>query len=196
MDEKFKRLSLNLQFFGDDDPPADNPPANENGNNNNNNNNNNEVVKRFTQEDLNRINIKGKNDELKRILKVTGFESEEALVNHLAKVKDYDEQVKCVNEYKAKEVKNTYLSEIRKNNVADEYVDTIYLAVPPLENEKVEDYNKRVSTYLEGHKAFLKVENGSKFFNSNYGYNGTQYNGSGNQVLNLADAVKEKLNKK
>ena len=43
--------------------------------------------KKFTQEDLNRINIKGKNDELKRILKQQDLKLKKHLFNHLAKVK-------------------------------------------------------------------------------------------------------------
>ena len=146
--------------------------------------------KKFTQEDLNRINIKGKNDELKRILKATGFETEEALLNHLTKVKDYDEKVAKVTEYETKALKETYLSEIRKNNVADEYIETIYVAVAPQENEKVEDYNKRVATYMETHKALLKVDNSNKFFNTNYNYQGQQYQGNSN--LSIAGAIKQK----
>lgn len=187
MDAKFKRLPLDLQFFAEGDP-VENPPQ-PNGN---------EVPpandgKKFTQEDLNRINIKGKQDELKRILKATGFETEEALINHLTKVKDYDEKVAKVNEYEAKALKDTYLTEIRKNNVADEYIDTVYVQVAPQENEKVEDYNKRVATYMETHKALLKVEQGSKFFNTNYDYRGQQH--QGNETLSLGDAIKNKMRK-
>lgn len=186
MDAKFKGLPLDLQFFAEGDPvenppqptePTEVPPQPK------------EDGKKFTQEDLNRINIKGKNDELKRILKATGFETEEALINHLAKVKDYDEKSSKVAEYEAKAVKETYLSEIRKNNVADEYIENVYLAVAPQENEKVEDYNKRVATYMETHKALLKVDNSNKFFNTNYRYQGQQ---TQNAPLSIADAIKQK----
>ena len=188
MEEKKLVLPLNLQFFTNGNE-AEIPPQNteqifepqqpqvDNG-------------KKFTQEDLNRINIKGKNDELKRILKATGFETEEALINHLAKVKDYDDKASKVAEYEAKAVKETYLTEIRKNNVADEYIETIYVAVAPQENEKVEDYNKRVATYMETHKALLKVDTSNKFFNTNIGYQGNQY--AGNQSLSIANAIKQK----
>lgn len=188
MDEKKLVLTLDLQFFAEGDP-VENPPQPKET----------EVPpiedgKKFTQEDLNRINIKGKTDELKRILKVTGFESEEALVNHLSKVKDYDEKVAKVQEYEAKELKETYLAEIRKNNVADEYIETVYLAVAPLENEKVEDYNKRVATYMESHKALMKVSQSDKYFDSNFGYRGIQH--QGNEPLSLNGAIKEKMGKK
>lgn len=149
--------------------------------------------KKFTQEDLNKINIKGKQDELKRILKATGFESEEALLAHLTKVKDYDEKVGKIQEYESKALKDTYLKEIQNNNVADEYVETIYLAVQPEENEKVDDYNKRIGQYLETHKAFLKVNNANKFFNTDYGYNGNTHNDSSNGYLSLGDALKQKM---
>ena len=187
MDAKKLVLPLDLQFFAEGDE-VDNPtqiteptqpqqPQVNDG-------------KKFTQEDLNRINIKGKNDELKRILKATGFETEEALINHLAKVKDYDDKASKVAEYEAKAVKETYLTEIRKNNVADEYIETIYVAVAPQENEKVEEYNKRVATYMETHKALLKVDTSNKFFNTNIGYQGNQY--AGNQSLSIANAIKQK----
>jgi DNA-directed RNA polymerase beta subunit len=187
MDERKLVLPLDLQFFAEGDE-VDNPtqtteptqpqqPQVDNG-------------KKFTQEDLNRINIKGKNDELKRILKATGFETEEALINHLAKVKDYDDKASKVAEYEAKAVKENYLTEIRKNNVADEYIETIYVAVAPQENEKVEEYNKRVATYMETHKALLKVDTSNKFFNTNIGYQGNQY--AGNQSLSIANAIKQK----
>ena len=149
--------------------------------------------RKFTQEDLNKINIKGKQDELKRILKATGFESEEALLNHLTKVKDYDEKVGKIQEYEAKALKETYLAEIRKNNASDEYVETIYLAVQPTENEKTEDYNKRIAQYLDGHKAFLKVNTSNKFFDSNYGYTGNAHTDSNN--LSLGEALKLKMKK-
>lgn len=185
MEERKMVLPLDLQFFADGDPepiPAQpteptEPTPKDDG-------------KKFTQEDLNRINIKGKNDELKRILKATGFETEEALINHLAKVKDYDDKASKVAEYEAKAVKETYLAEIRKNNVADEYIETIYVAVAPQENEKVEEYNKRVATYMETHKALLKVDTSNKFFNTNIGYQGNQY--AGNQSLSIANAIKQK----
>lgn len=186
MDAKFKLLPLDLQFFAEGDP-VDNPPQPKEPNPV-------DDGKKFTQEDLNRINIKGKNDELKRILKATGFESEEALIAHLTKVKDYDEKSKKVAEYEAKAIKDTYLAEIRKNNVADEYVDTVYVAVTPTENEKVEDYNKRVSTYMESHKALMKVSQSDKYFDSNYGYRGVQY--QGNEPLSLTGAIKEKMGRK
>ena len=186
MDAKFKLLPLDLQFFAEGDP-VDNPPQPKDQNPT-------DDGKRFTQEDLNRINIKGKNDELKRILKATGFETEEALIAHLTKVKDYDEKSKKVAEYEAKAIKDTYLAEIRKNNVADEYVDTVYVAVTPTENEKVEDYNKRVATYMEYHKALLKVSQSDKYFDSNYGYRGIQH--QGNEPLSLNGAIKEKMGRK
>ena len=187
MDAKIKVLPLDLQFFAEGDP-VDNPPQT----------NENDVPptndgKKFTQEDLNRINIKGKNDELKRILKATGFETEEALINHLAKVKDYDEKVAKVTEYEAKALKDTYLAEIKKNNVAEEYVETVYVAVAPTENEKVEDYNKRVATYMETHKALMKVEQGNKFFDTNFGYRGQHHQGT--ETLSLGDAIKNKMRK-
>ena len=186
MDAKFKVLPLDLQFFAEGDP-VDNPPQPKDQNPT-------DDGKRFTQEDLNRINIKGKNDELKRILKATGFETEEALIAHLTKVKDYDEKSKKVAEYEAKAIKDTYLAEIRKNNVADEYVDTVYVAVTPTENEKVEDYNKRVATYMESHKALLKVSQSDKYFDSNYGYRGVQH--QSNEPLSLNGAIKEKMGRK
>ena len=186
MDAKFKALPLDLQFFAEGDP-VENPPQQKESNPT-------DDGKRFTQEDLNRINIKGKNDELKRILKATGFETEEALIAHLTKVKDYDEKSKKVAEYEAKAIKDTYLAEIRKNNVADEYIDTVYVAVAPSENEKVEDYNKRVATYMESHKALMKVSQSDKYFDSNFGYRGTQY--QGNEPLSLNGAIKEKMGKK
>lgn len=186
MDAKFKVLPLDLQFFAEGDP-VDNPPQPKEPNPT-------DDGKRFTQEDLNRINIKGKNDELKRILKATGFETEEALIAHLTKVKDYDEKSKKVADYEAKAIKDTYLAEIRKNNVADEYVDTVYVAVTPTENEKVEDYNKRVATYMESHKALLKVSQSDKYFDSNYGYRGVQH--QGNEPLSLNGAIKEKMGRK
>lgn len=191
MDVKKLVLPLDLQFFAEgnevDNPQQINEP---NPQNNTALKTEPQDGKKFTQEDLNRINIKGKNDELKRILKATGFETEEALINHLAKVKDYDEKVAKVNEYEAKAVKETYLAEIRKNNVADEYVETIYLAVAPQEKEKVEDYNKRVATYMDSHKALLKVDTSNKFFNTNLGYQGKQYQGN-NSSLSIADAIKQ-----
>lgn len=186
MDAKFKVLPLDLQFFAEGDP-VDNPPQPKEPNPT-------DDGKKFTQEDLNRINIKGKNDELKRILKATGFETEEALIAHLTKVKDYDEKSKKVAEYEAKAIKDTYLAEIRKNNVADEYVDTVYVAVTPTENEKVEDYNKRVATYMESHKALMKVSQSDKYFDSNYGYRGIQH--QGNEPLSLNGAIKEKMGRK
>lgn len=186
MDAKFKLLPLDLQFFAEGDP-VDNPPQPKDQNPT-------DDGKKFTQEDLNRINIKGKNDELKRILKATGFETEEALIAHLTKVKDYDEKSKKVAEYEAKAIKDTYLAEIRKNNVSDEYVDTVYVAVAPTENEKVEDYNKRVATYMESHKALLKVSQSDKYFDSNYGYRGIQH--QGNEPLSLNGAIKEKMGRK
>ena len=186
MDAKFKVLPLDLQFFAEGDP-VDNPPQPKDQNPT-------DDGKRFTQEDLNRINIKGKNDELKRILKATGFETEEALIAHLTKVKDYDEKSKKVAEYEAKAIKDTYLAEIRKNNVADEYVDTVYVAVTPTENEKVEDYNKRVATYMESHKALMKVSQSDKYFDSNYGYRGIQH--QDNEPLSLNGAIKEKMGRK
>lgn len=152
-----------------------------------------ETGKKFTQEDLNKINIKGKQDELKRILKATGFESEEALLNHLTKVKDYDEKVGKIQEYEAKALKETYLAEIRKNNADDEYVETIYLANQPLENEKTEDYNKRIGQYLENHKAFLKINTTNKFIHSDFGYNGRAYDD--NSSFSLEDAIKNKMKK-
>ena len=186
MDAKFKVLPLDLQFFAEGDP-VDNPPQPKDQNPT-------DDGKRFTQEDLNRINIKGKNDELKRILKATGFETEEALIAHLTKVKDYDEKSKKAAEYEAKAIKDTYLAEIRKNNVADEYIDTVYVAVAPNENEKVEDYNKRVATYMESHKALLKVSQSDKYFDSNFGYRGVQH--QGNEPLSLNGAIKEKMGRK
>lgn len=188
MDEKKLVLPLDLQFFAEGDP-VDNPPQpndveltpNDNG-------------KKFTQEDLNRINIKGKNDELKRILKATGFESEQALIDHLTKVKDYDEKNAKVQEYEAKAIKETYLSEIRKNNVADEYIETVYVALTPTENEKVEDYNKRVATYMETHKALMKIDTSTKYFNTNYNYQGNQY--QSNQNMSIGNAIKEQFNLK
>ena len=186
MDAKFKLLPLDLQFFAEGDP-VDNPPQPKDQNPT-------DDGKRFTQEDLNRINIKGKNDELKRILKATGFETEEALIAHLTKVKDYDEKSKKVAEYEAKAIKDTYLAEIRKNNVADEYIDTVYVAVAPTENEKVEDYNKRVATYMESHKALMKVSQSDKYFDSNYGYRGIQHQDS--EPLSLNGAIKEKMGRK
>lgn len=186
MDAKFKVLLLDLQFFAEGDP-VDNPPQPKEPNPI-------DDGKKFTQEDLNRINIKGKNDELKRILKATGFETEEALIAHLTKVKDYDEKSKKVAEYEAKAIKDTYLAEIRKNNVADEYVDTVYVAVAPTENEKVEDYNKRVATYMESHKALMKVGQSDKYFDSNYGYRGIQH--QDNEPLSLNGAIKEKMGRK
>ena len=186
MDAKFKVLPLDLQFFAEGDP-VDNPPQPKDQNPT-------DDEKRFTQEDLNRINIKGKNDELKRILKATDFETEEALIAHLTKVKDYDEKSKKVAEYAAKAIKDTYLAEIRKNNVADEYIDTVYVAVAPNENEKVEDYNKRVATYMESHKALLKVSQSDKYFDSNYGYRGVQH--QDNEPLSLNGAIKEKMGRK
>ena len=186
MDAKFKVLPLDLQFFAEGDP-VDNPPQPKEPNPT-------DDGKRFTQEDLNRINIKGKNDELKRILKATGFETEEALIAHLTKVKDYDEKSKKVAEYEAKAIKDTYLAEIRKNNVADEYIDTVYVAVAPTENEKVEDYNKRVATYMESHKALMKVSQSDKYFDSNYGYRGIQH--QDNEPLSLNGAIKEKMGRK
>lgn len=186
MDAKKLVLPLDLQFFAEGDevenPQQTNEPTQPQQPQVNDG-------KKFTQEDLNRINIKGKNDELKRILKATGFETEEALINHLSKVKDYDEKVAKVTEYEAKALKETYLAEIRKNNVADEYIETIYLANQPQENEKVEEYNKRIATYMESHKALLKVDN-NKFFNTNFGYQGNQY--QGNQPLTIANAIKQK----
>lgn len=187
MDAKKLVLPLDLQFFAEGDevenPTQTNEPTQPQLSQGNDG-------KKFTQEDLNRINIKGKNDELKRILKATGFETEEALINHLAKVKDYDDKASKVAEYEAKAVKETYLTEIRKNNVADEYIETIYVAVAPQENEKVEEYNKRVATYMETHKALLKVDTSNKFFNTNIGYQGNQY--AGNQSLSIANAIKQK----
>ena len=186
MDAKFKVLPLDLQFFAEGDP-VDNPPQPKEPNPV-------DDGKKFTQEDLNRINIKGKNDELKRILKATGFETEEALIAHLTKVKDYDEKSKKVAEYEAKAIKDTYLAEIRKNNVADEYIDTVYVAVSPTENEKVEEYNKRVATYMESHKALMKVSQSDKYFDSNYGYRGVEH--QGNEPLSLNGAIKEKMGRK
>ena len=186
MDAKFKLLPLDLQFFAEGET-VDNPPQPKEPNPT-------DDGKKFTQEDLNRINIKGKNDELKRILKATGFETEEALIAHLTKVKDYDEKSKKVAEYEAKAIKDTYLAEIRKNNVADEYVDTVYVAVAPTENEKVEDYNKRVATYMESHKALMKVSQSDKYFDSNYGYRGVQHHD--NEPLSLNGAIKEKMGRK
>lgn len=187
MDERKLVLPLDLQFFAEGDevenPTQTNEPTQPQQTQTNDG-------KKFTQEDLNRINIKGKNDELKRILKATGFETEEALINHLAKVKDYDDKASKVAEYEARAVKETYLAEIRKNNVADEYIETIYVAVAPQENEKVEEYNKRVATYMETHKALLKVDTSNKFFNTNIGYQGNQY--AGNQSLSIANAIKQK----
>lgn len=187
MDEKNFVLSLDLQFFAEDDPEPN--PAQPNEPNPQNDG------KKFTQEDLNRVNIKGKNDELKRILKATNFESEEALIAHLTKVKDYDEKVAKITEYEAKELKETYLAEIRKSNVADEYIETVYLALQPTENEKVGDYNGRVSKYLESHKALLKVNTANKFFNTDLGYNGKQ-NVDGNSILSLGAEIKAKMNRK
>lgn len=186
MDERKLLLPLDLQFFAEGDE-VDNPPQTNEPNQPQQPQVND--GKKFTQEDLNRINIKGKTDELKRILKATGFETEEALINHLAKVKDYDDKASKVAEYEARAVKETYLAEIRKNNVADEYIETIYVAVAPQENEKVEEYNKRVATYMETHKALLKVDTSNKFFNTNIGYQGNQY--TGNQSLSIADAIKQ-----
>lgn len=188
MDAKKLVLPLDLQFFAEGDE-VDNPTQNTEQPTQPQQPQVNDG-KKFTQEDLNRINIKGKNDELKRILKATGFETEEALINHLAKVKDYDDKASKVAEYEAKAVKETYLAEIRKNNVADEYIETIYVAVAPQENEKVEEYNKRVATYMETHKALLKVDTSNKFFNTNIGYQGNQY--AGNQSLSIANAIKQK----
>lgn len=187
--KELKWLPLDLQIFSEgeqDETPSsveevEQTPKNEG--------------KKFTQEDLNKINIKGKQDELKRILKATGFESEEALLAHLTKVKDYDEKVGKIQEYESKALKDTYLKEIQNNNVADEYVETIYLAVQPTENEKVEDYNKRVGQYLESHKAFLKVNNSNRFFNTDYGYNGNTYNDNPNGYVSLGDALKQKMKK-
>ena len=96
MDEIKLVLPLDLQFFAEGDhvenPPqpkeTEVPPADDG--------------KKFTQEDLNRINIKGKEAELKRILKVTGFESEEKLLEHLGKTKDYDDKVAKIVEEKEK----------------------------------------------------------------------------------------------
>lgn len=191
MDERKLVLPLDLQFFAEGDEVV-NPQQNEQPTQQQVQENVQQINdgKKFTQEDLNRINIKGKNDELKRILKATGFETEEALINHLAKVKDYDDKASKVAEYEAKAVKETYLTEIRKNNVADEYIETIYVAVAPQENEKVEEYNKRVATYMETHKALLKVDTSNKFFNTNIGYQGNQY--AGNQSLSIANAIKQK----
>lgn len=186
--QELKWMPLDLQIFAEgdqDDTPSSTEeteqvlPKNEG--------------RKFTQEDLNKINIKGKQDELKRILKATGFESEEALLNHLTKVKDYDEKVGKIQEYEAKELKETYLAEIRKNNASDEYVETIYLSVQPTENEKTEDYNKRIAQYLDGHKAFLKVNTSNKFFDSNYGYTGNAHTDSNN--LSLGEALKLKMKK-
>lgn len=181
MDEIKLVLPLDLQFFAEGDP-VDNPPQTKET----------EVPptddgKKFTQEDLNRINIKGKEAELKRILKATGFESEEKLLEHLGKTKDYDDKVAKIVEYEQRERKNSYVSEIRKNNVADEYLEVVYTANIPTENEKVEDYNKRIATYLENHKALLKVDNANKVVNSNFGYTGNSYQGSG--ILDLKDAL-------
>lgn len=185
MKKEIKLLPLDLQIFAEGDeggtpPPADPEPLPK------------DDGKKFTQEDLNRIHIKGKQEELKRILKATGFEGEEALLKHLEKVKDYDEKVGKIQEYEAKALKETYLAEIRKNNASDEYVETIYLAVQPNENEKVEDYNKRIAQYLDGHKAFLKVNNSNKFFDSNYGYGGNPHT---NSNLSLNEALKQKMKK-
>lgn len=185
METKIKTLPLDLQIFAEGDegetptPTTTEPLPKDDG-------------KKFTQEDLNRIHIKGKQDELKRILKATGFEGEEALLKHLEKVKDYDEKVGKIQEYEAKALKETYLAEIRKNNASDEYVETIYLAVQPNENEKTEDYNKRISQYLDGHKAFLKVNNSNRFFDSNYGYSGNAHT---NSNLSLNEALKQKMHK-
>ena len=43
---------------------------------------------------------------------------------------------------------------------------------------------------METHKALLKVDNSNKFFNTNYNYQGQQYNG--NQNLSIAGAIKQK----
>ena len=118
MDAKFKLLPLDLQFFAEGDP-VDNPPQPKDQNPT-------DDGKRFTQEDLNRINIKGKNDELKRILKATGFETEEALIAHLTKVKDYDEKSKKVAEYEAKAIKDKIENKV-DNKIFFIYSPKVYI---------------------------------------------------------------------
>lgn len=194
MDEKkLKLIGLDLQLFAD--PNSGNPTENEDDGKEKGKENeieNKNLEKKFTQEDLNRINIKGKEESKKAIYKILGISNDEELQSLTEKLKNYDSQKAELENYKAKEVKDSYLNEIRRNNIADEYVETVYYAVQPKENEKVEDYNNRVEEYIKTHKMLLKQPSG-KNFGFNYDYSGNAHQEKNN--VGLRDALKMKYGK-
>ena len=185
------KLKLNLQFFAEGDPnpdpnPKQNPsPIDE---------------KKFTQEDLNRINIKGKEDGKKAVYKLLGVTTDDEFNAFLEtnkangeKAGKYADLEKENAELKAEKLKNTYLTEIRRSNVSDEYVDVVYSSLLPQDKETPEAYSVRLAEYLKARPALIKVPAGTQYFNTNNNYRG----GTPRQEpASLHDAIAEAYGKK
>ena len=187
-------LKLDLQFFAED--PNPDPNQQQQGQQQNDPN----AEKKFTQEDLNRINIKGKEDGKKAVYKALGvntddefnalLETNKANGEKAGKVADLE---KKVAELEAEKLKNTYLTEIRRSNVSDEYVEVVYSTVLPIKDEKPEAYSVRINDYLKTRPALLKAAQGTQYFNTNANYGGKPAN---KEPVNLQDALQERFGKK
>lgn len=119
--------------------------------------------------------LKAENQELNtKVLDLTkDVQAKEKEFNdYKESVKDYEsvknqnqEYANEINNYKKAEINKTYMEELGKNGVDEKFKKFVFSELAPNENEKAEDYAKRVNEYVEKNPQY-KAENYKKFDSS------------------------------
>ena len=191
MKKELKMLfPLDLQFFADGDGDNGNQNDNQNGDQNNGNsdnnsnsdnkNNSNDDEKKFTQEQVNSMMAKEKNEGKRSVLKNLGFKSEEEakkaieLYNALVNSQKTEEEKKEEELKKANEEKDSYF------NRAEEAENKLSCFQAGVDKDSIEDVLAIAKTKITESKDLDKVleemkkENRySSFFTSNQQGKGT-----------------------
>lgn len=166
MDEKKFMFDLkNLQLFNDNNHD-ENPSSDQKVDNGNNQQQNGQTPKTFTQEEVNEMIVSRLSRENAKWLKLLGVEKKEdveALVNN---AKAHGE-LKAQFDALTKERDDLVLEKTNASykRVAEKYtdeVDYVFSKVAPEKDEKIEDYEKRVSEFLNEHPSFLKSDQNGK----------------------------------
>lgn len=164
MDEKKFMFDLkNLQIFNDGKPDGSPTPGTDEGKEKKEPT---PTPKTFTQEEVNEMIVSRLSRENAKWLKLLGVEKKEdveALVNnakaHGELKAQFDELTKERDELVLEKTNASY------KRVAEKYtdeVDYVFSKVAPEKDEKIEDYEKRVSEFLNEHPSFLKSDKNGK----------------------------------
>lgn len=192
--EKFRFSAKNLQIFAEDPTLGGNPtptptptPAPQPQ----------PSSKTFTQDEVNEIIGKRIGRETAAWLKKLGLEKEEDVESLVKNAKAYQE-INPKFEALTKE-RDELLSEKANasyKRIAEKYtneVDYVFSKVAPTNDEKAEDYEKRIVDFLKEHPSFaLQAPRGQKF-DSNFDFSNGR---SANSASSLKDALTEKYKKK